>query len=73
MRHSLRGKVALVTGATRLAGLGAAMANALASAGADIGLSYFRAFSGVRGSRVDHWTDHPLVGRSLSMRFPKQP
>jgi 3-oxoacyl-[acyl-carrier protein] reductase len=44
MSHSLRGKVALVTGATRLAGLGAAIADALASAGADLGLGYFRAY-----------------------------
>ncbi len=40
----LSGKVALVTGATRLAGLGAAIAQALAGAGADIGLGYFRAY-----------------------------
>jgi 3-oxoacyl-[acyl-carrier protein] reductase len=44
MGHSLRGKVAVVTGATRLAGLGATIAQALASAGADIGLGYFRPY-----------------------------
>ncbi|HEX2523663.1 MAG TPA: oxidoreductase, partial [Terriglobia bacterium] len=44
MGYSLRGKVALVTGTTRLAGLGAAIAQALASAGADIGLGYFRPY-----------------------------
>jgi len=41
---SLNGKVALITGATRRAGLGAAIAEALAKAGADIGLGYFRTY-----------------------------
>ncbi len=44
MGKPLGGKVALVTGATRLAGIGAAIANALAGAGADIGLGYFRPY-----------------------------
>ncbi len=44
MEKPLSGKVALVSGATRLAGLGAAIADALARAGADIGLGYFRAY-----------------------------
>ena len=44
MGKPLNGKVALVTGATRLVGLGAAIADALARAGADIGLGYFRAY-----------------------------
>src|SRR5215510_7175338 len=44
MGKPLGGKVALVTGATRLAGLGAAIADGLARAGADIGLGYFRAY-----------------------------
>ena len=44
MGKPLSGKVALVTGATRLAGLGAAIAHALAQAGADIGCGYFRAY-----------------------------
>jgi 3-oxoacyl-[acyl-carrier protein] reductase len=44
MGNLLGGKVALVTGATRLAGLGAAIADTLARAGADIGLGYFRAY-----------------------------
>jgi 3-oxoacyl-[acyl-carrier protein] reductase len=55
MRKPLGGKVALITGATRLAGLGAATAHALASAGADIGFGYFRPYDrqqpwGVRDS-----------------------
>jgi len=41
MEKTLSGKVALVTGATRLTGLGAAIAQALAHAGADIGFGYF--------------------------------
>lgn len=44
MGKSLSGKVALITGATRLIGIGAAIAQALAGAGADIGLGYFRAY-----------------------------
>ena len=44
MGKPLGGKVALVTGATRLAGLGAAIAHALAQAGADIGCGYCRAY-----------------------------
>jgi hypothetical protein len=63
----------MVTGATRLAGLGAAIAHALALAEADVGLAYLRAFSGVRGSRVDYWTAHLTAGRSLNISFPKQP
>jgi len=52
MGKSLGGKVALVTSATRLAGLGAAISHALARAGADIGLGYFRAYD-----RQQPWTD----------------
>jgi 3-oxoacyl-[acyl-carrier protein] reductase len=44
MVKPLSGKVALVTGATRLGGLGAWIAQSLAHAGADIGLGYFRAY-----------------------------
>src|SRR5436190_18788210 len=44
MEKTLSGKAALVTGATRLVGLGAAIAQALARAGADIGFGYFRAY-----------------------------
>ena len=44
MTKPLSRKVALITGATRLAGLGAAIAEALAQAGADIGFGYFRSY-----------------------------
>jgi NAD(P)-dependent dehydrogenase (short-subunit alcohol dehydrogenase family) len=44
MAKPLGGKVVLVTGETRLMGLGAAIAHALARAGADLGLGYCRAY-----------------------------
>lgn len=63
MEKTLSGKVALVTGATRRAGLGAAIADALAAAGADIGLGYFRVFDrqqpwGVEDSEPQELLDH---------------
>ncbi len=42
--RTLAGQVALVTGVTRLAGLGAAIATALAAAGADVGIGYYRPY-----------------------------
>jgi 3-oxoacyl-[acyl-carrier protein] reductase len=41
---SLRGRVALITGASRPRGIGAAIARALAAKGADIFLTYWRAY-----------------------------
>jgi 3-oxoacyl-[acyl-carrier protein] reductase len=40
-RHDLTGKVALVTGATRLAGIGAAICRGLAARGADVAFSHW--------------------------------
>ena len=40
----LRGRVALVTGATRLGGIGAATCRALAAAGADVAFTHWRAY-----------------------------
>ena len=40
MQHDLAGKVALVTGGSR--GIGAAVARALAGAGADVAITYLR-------------------------------
>lgn len=49
--ESLTGKMALVTGASRKGGLGAAIATALAKAGADICLGYYRPYD-----RLQTWT-----------------
>ena len=66
------GKVALVTGATRRVGLGAAIAQALAHAGADIGLGYFRPYDlrqpwGVKDSEPQELLAHlrALGGRAV--------
>lgn len=58
MDHSLANKVALVTGVTRRQGIGAAVAIALARAGADVGTAYYRPYDrampwGVRDSEPD--------------------
>jgi 3-oxoacyl-[acyl-carrier protein] reductase len=42
--HSLAGKVALVTGVSRKAGIGAAIARAFAEAGGDVCTTYYRAY-----------------------------
>ena len=44
MEYSLANKVALVTGVTRRQGIGAAVAIALARAGADVGTAYYRPY-----------------------------
>ena len=58
MKHSLANRVALVTGVTRRQGIGAAVAIALARAGADVGTAYYRPYDrampwGVRDSEPD--------------------
>lgn len=84
MRKLLSGKVALVTGATRLAGLGAAIANALARAGADIGLGYFRAYDreqpwGVKDAEPEELLTHlralgvRAVGFEVDLSHPDGP
>ncbi|HEU0114135.1 MAG TPA: hypothetical protein VFQ80_05640, partial [Thermomicrobiales bacterium] len=40
----LRGRIALVTGATRLGGIGAAVCRALAAEGADVAFTHWRAY-----------------------------
>jgi len=42
--HNLRGRVALVTGASRSRGIGAAICRELAIAGADVFFSYWRPY-----------------------------
>ena len=42
--HSLAGKVALVTGVSRKAGIGAAIAQAFAEAGVNVGTTYYRPY-----------------------------
>ena len=42
--HSLAGKVALVTGVSRKAGIGAAIARAFAEAGVDVCTTYYRPY-----------------------------
>ena len=44
INHGLAGKVALVTGVSRQAGIGAAIARALAEAGADVFTTYYRPY-----------------------------
>ncbi|MDM8519055.1 SDR family oxidoreductase [Anaerolineales bacterium HSG6] len=44
MTYSLRNKVALITGASRSIGIGAATARQMAQAGADIFITYYRAY-----------------------------
>jgi 3-oxoacyl-[acyl-carrier protein] reductase len=84
MGNPLGGKVALVTGATRLAGLGAAIADALARAGADIGLGYFRAYDrqqswGVKDSEPQELLAHlralgvRAVGFEVDLSRPEGP
>src|SRR5262249_54879600 len=84
MGKPLGGKVALVTGATRLAGLGAAIADALARAGADIGLGYFRAYDrsqrwGVRDAEPAELLTHlralgvRAVGFEVDLSHPEGP
>src|SRR5262245_24916991 len=70
MEKPLSGKVALVTGATRLAGLGAAIADALAHAGADIGLGYFRAYDRLQPWGVKNSEPQELLAqlRDLGVR-----
>src|SRR5258708_25785538 len=50
--HSLAHKVALVTGVTRRQGIGAAIALALAQAGADIYTPYYRPYDRSMGGGV---------------------
>lgn len=44
INHNLAGKVALVTGVSRQAGIGAAIARALAEARADVFTTYYRPY-----------------------------
>src|SRR5215207_1084714 len=44
INHGLAGKVALVTGVSRRAGIGAAIARAFAEAGADVFTTYYRPY-----------------------------
>jgi 3-oxoacyl-[acyl-carrier protein] reductase len=70
MGKPLSGKVALITGATRRAGLGAATAHALARAGADIGLGYFRPYDRQQPWGVQDWEPKELLTqlRALGVR-----
>lgn len=84
MGKPLGGKVALITGATRLVGLGAAIAQTLARAGADIGLGYFRAYDrqqpwGVKDSEPQELLSHlhmlgvRAVGFEVDLAHPEGP
>jgi len=54
---SLAGKTALVTGASRRNGLGATIALALANAGADVGMGYYRPYDLGQSWSADHEND----------------
>lgn len=60
---TLAGKTALITGASRHNGIGIAIARALATAGADTCLAYFRPYDGAQS-----WTDEkgPMIDDILS-------
>ncbi|MCB0041906.1 MAG: oxidoreductase, partial [Caldilinea sp.] len=55
MQIDLSGRIAVVTGASRRVGIGAAVAHRLAAAGADIFVTYFRPYDASMpwGSRDD--------------------
>ena len=57
---SLKGKIALVTGASRKIGIGAAICRLMAQAGADIFFTYYRPYDGEMP-----WGSHPEEPRML--------
>lgn len=67
---NLRGKTALITGASRLAGIGAALVNALAEAGADIFTTWWRPYDATMpwGSQADEAQSILADARLLGVR-----
>jgi 3-oxoacyl-[acyl-carrier protein] reductase len=58
MNLDLNGRVALITGASRLAGIGAAVARALAVAGADIAFTHWTSYDSVMYGSTSTEPDH---------------
>ena len=65
INYGLAGKVALVTGVSRQAGIGAAIERALAGAGADVFTTYYRPYDGLMpwGSNASEAEELAMLGR----------
>ena len=60
INHGLAGKVAFVTGVSRRAGIGAAIARALAGAGADVFTTYYRPYD-----ELMPWGNHAIEAEDI--------
>ncbi len=67
MASTLKNKVALVTGASRQAGIGAAIARELAEAGADVFITYYRPYDSETGVPADGGEPETLLTELQSL------